>query len=44
MLEPMTITAEAPAGEAEPPAPAPEPAPEPAPKRLKWNPQTQQFE
>jgi hypothetical protein len=44
MLEPMTITAEAPAGEAEPPAPVPEPAPEPAPKRLKWNPQTQQFE
>lgn len=44
MLEPMTITAEAPAGEAEPPAPAPEPAPEPAPKRMKWNPQTQQFE
>ena len=40
MLEPMTITAEAPAGEAEPPAPVPEPAP----KRLKWNPQTQQFE
>ena len=40
VLGETTITAEAPAGEAEPPAPAPEPAP----KRLKWNPQTQQFE
>ncbi len=40
VLGETTITAEAPAGEAEPPAPAPEPAP----KRLKWNPQTNQFE
>ena len=44
VLGETTITAEAPAGEAEPPAPVPEPAPAPTPKRLKWNPQTMQFE